>query len=313
MAGTFAHICLVNSACTPEGLNTIPTLIPSVRAALENYQPFCRLGAVSPDCPALVGQDCATGWSNIMHYVQPADFVRYAIPKLVGLSFSNADTRACIAWLFGYTAHLVTDYTIHPIVEKRVGPYSIKKNRAPHRLCEFDQDVHIFHKLTGKEVVETDFLQFSGLAECGVKGSIQKLNRPVAELWKYCLQQYPRSDTKPFVRLPSMSLTLDNWFATYLNLMKNFATKPKSIAHFWGMTYRRYDKVDSSYIEDLATPRPSQKIHYDDLFETAQRNIIAAWTELANALDQEDRKLFKLPNGNLDTGRDENGKSIYWS
>ncbi len=37
MAGQFAHILLVDSVCTPEVLDSIPDLIPSVRSALTNY------------------------------------------------------------------------------------------------------------------------------------------------------------------------------------------------------------------------------------------------------------------------------------
>ena len=122
MAGQFAHISLVDTVCTPEGLDSVADLIPSVRSALENNRPFCRLGAVSPDCPSVVGATDATGWSGVMHYVRPAEFIRYAIPRILQMSFKTVEARACLAWIFGYTAHLVADYTIHPIVAELVGP-----------------------------------------------------------------------------------------------------------------------------------------------------------------------------------------------
>ena len=158
MPGQFAHILLVNSICTPEHLDSIPDLLPSVRSALENYQPFCRLGAVSPDCPSVVGSTDATGWGEVMHCVRPADFVRYAIPKVLQMPFNTAETRACIAWLFGYSAHIVADYTIHPVVTALVGPYSNKKNRPGHRRCELDQDAYIFAKRMRRELLDTHFL-----------------------------------------------------------------------------------------------------------------------------------------------------------
>jgi len=129
MAGQFAHISLANSVCTAEGLDSIADLMPSVRSALENHRPFCRLGAVSPDCPSVVGSTDATGWNGVMHYVRPSDFIRFGIPRILEMSFNTVEARASIAWLFGYTAHLVADYTIHPVVTERVGPYSNKKNR----------------------------------------------------------------------------------------------------------------------------------------------------------------------------------------
>lgn len=79
MAGQCAHISLVDTICTPEGLDSVADLIPSVRSALENNRPFWRLGAVSPDCPSVVGATDATGWSGVMHYVRPAEFIRSAL------------------------------------------------------------------------------------------------------------------------------------------------------------------------------------------------------------------------------------------
>lgn len=182
MPSQFGHILLVNSICTAEGLNSIPTLMPSVRSALDNYIPFCRLGAASPDCPSLVGSTDATGWSYVMHYVRPADLVRCGVGKLLDMSFALADTRACMAWLFGYAAHIIADCTIHPVVEKRVGPYAIKANRSAHTRCELDQDVFIFNRITGSEITTTDFLDFTELRQCGIDGNPRKLNRAI---WTY--------------------------------------------------------------------------------------------------------------------------------
>ena len=234
MPGQLVHLALVDSLLTSSVLDKITTLTPSVRDALDSFKPFCRLGAVSPDCPSLVYQSDATGWSNLMHYLRPADFVRYALPEIWEMHFNASDTKACIAWLFGYTAHLVADYTIHPIVAALVGPYEIKKNRPGHRLCEFSQDVYLFFKRYKKEVTQIDFLQSAGLAECSLNGNVHKLNPAITVLWKAALQQYPRPETKPYVRLPKLSLDPDCWFATYLNVMENFATKGSVFAKLFG-------------------------------------------------------------------------------
>jgi Zinc dependent phospholipase C len=314
MAGQFAHILLVNSICTPEGLDLIPDLLPSVRSALQNYQPFCRLGAVSPDCPSVVGSTDATGWAGVMHYVRPADFVRrYGIPKLLQMPFNTAETRACIAWLFGYAAHLVTDLTVHPVVEALVGPYSNKKNRVPHRRCEMDQDAYIFTKLTGREVLDTDFLDFTGLAQCGVKGNTNKLNPAVLDFWRYCLQQYPREETREYVRLPSQSLNANVWFATYVNVMDHFATKSSLLVRWLGCDYRKSGAADPKYIEKLPVPGSSKRVRYEDLFEQTRKNLIQAWSELAKALKNDDANVFALKNGNLDTGKGGDGKYVCWA
>jgi len=313
MAGQLVHIALVDALLTPSVLDGIPTLLPSVRDALDNYRPFCRLGAVSPDCPAVVYQDDATGWSEIMHEVRPADFVRYALAEILEMHFNASDTKACIAWLFGYTAHLVADYTVHPVIAALVGPYAIKKNRRPHRLCEFNQDVYIFFERNQKEVSQVDFLQATGLPECADNGDLHKLNPAIAGLWESTLGQYPRQETRPYVRLPQSSLDPDGWFATYCNVMENFATKRSPLAKLFGCAYMKISEVDPRFIRDLPTPNSAETIQYDALFEKARQDLLQAWCELAEALASDDAARFTLVNGSLVTGTDQTGRLIYWA
>jgi hypothetical protein len=313
MAGQLAHICLVNSICTPEHIDEVSNLTPSLRIALLNFTPFARLGAVSPDCPSLMGETDASGWNGVMHYVRPTDFVRYGIAKVLPMNFSSSDTRACLAWLFGYLAHLVTDYTVHPVIAALVGPYSIKRNRKFHRRCELDQDSYIFHKLVGAEITGTSFLDFTGLVHCGDHDNKLKLHPAIISLWTHCLSQYPRAETKPWVSLPSRSLVPNRWFATYLNVMANLATKNGAFVKLFGFNYRKSDELDDQYIHNLPTPNPLATISYDDLFAKTRANIIQAWSQLARAFDVEEVAAFDLPNGDLDSGKDANGKFLYWS
>jgi len=261
----------------------------------------------------VVYQDDATGWNGIMHYVRPADFVRYAMPEIWQMHFNASDTKACIAWLFGYTAHLVADLTIHPIVAELVGPYKIKKNRPAHRLCEFNQDVYLFFKRNQREVSQIDFLKTTGLAVCSRNGDLHKLHAAIAALWESTLQQYPRPETKEYVRLPKLSLDPDCWFATYLNVMENFATKGSFFAKLFGCSYMKSSEVQPRFINNLPTPKPGETIQYDALFEKTRQNLIQAWRELAEALDKDDTNRFTLANGNLDTGKDESNNYIYWA
>ncbi len=312
MPGQFVHMSLVNSVCTPEGLAQVTGLTPTLRSALRNYTPFCRLGAASPDCPSLVGSTDATGWCDVMHYVRPADFIRYAIPKLLQMRFSTAKARACIAWVFGYTSHVVADCTIHPVVEALVGPYSNKKNRAAHRRCELDQDAYLFRALTGHEVLDTDFLRFTGLAKCGVRRDTNKLNPAVVDLWATCLGKYPRDDTRQYVRLPGRSLTPNVWYATYCNIMEHFATSDGPFVRWLGCAYRKSTEVDRRFIENLPVPRSSAPMSYTDLFEKTRQNLVAVWSELARALRDDDARLFTLRNANLDTGEDASKQLVFW-
>jgi hypothetical protein len=269
-----------------------------------------------------VYSDVADDWSNVMHYLRPADFVRNAIPHLLEMSFGSTEAKQCIAWLFGYTAHIVADYTIHPVVAERVGPYS-KKTAAAHRKCECNQDAYIFNELTHTPLAGSDFLAFTGMRECTENGNLNKLNSAVKALWKDTLQDYKPEEIGEYVRLQKTrayppkqaanygqyeesTLDPDNWFATYLQVWGKMA-----VGH--GFSIPKTAAIDPSFIEELKIPESSKTIHFDDLFAKARRNISAAWVALAKSLKQDDRQLFTLENASLDEGRNQNGKLIYWS
>jgi hypothetical protein len=60
MPGQFAHTTLLDSICN-ERLEELPNLSPSMRPALTNYLPYCKLRDFSPHCPSCVGTDSAVG------------------------------------------------------------------------------------------------------------------------------------------------------------------------------------------------------------------------------------------------------------
>jgi hypothetical protein len=301
MSANYAHMILVESLCRQAA--SIPNLTPAMVMSLQNHTPFCKLGAVSPDCPEVVGSTGATGYAKIMHHLRTADFVRYAVPQIYSMNFSLADTRACLAWIFGYVAHLVTDLTVHPVISRKFGDYAKNmKNKQQHRFCEFHQDVHLYHKLYGQEIVGSDFLKFSGLAECAVNRSTNKLHPVIVDLWTHCLEQYPRSETKAYVSLPSQSLKPNVWYATHLNLFKTVVTKGNPFLQGIGFGYPDVAKLNSIYLRHLPTTSGTA-ITCEELFEAAKQNIKATWATLALALDSNQPALLSLPNADLVTGR----------
>ena len=310
MAGTFAHIILADTLCREDAL--ISKLPTAIQQALRNYRPFSKLGAVGPDCPYVVGSTGATQFANFMHYLRTADFVRYAIPKIYEMNFGSSDAGACIAWIFGYTAHLVTDMTIHPVVSRKCGDYSASaQNRKKHRLCELNQDVYITNKRLGVEVVASDFLKISELDYCAAPRNQHHLNPAIKALWTYILEQYPRSQTKEYVRLPKQSLLPDVWYATYVNVFDNVVTKGNGFLKHLGFGYPRLAEVDRGYIDGLRIADGST-VDYDYVFERALENVRASWLELSAALDAGNKDLFTLKNGSLDTGlADAGGQPIF--
>jgi len=110
MAGGFAHITFVDVLCKDgDALDNIRGLIPSMKRALALNLNYVELGAVSPDYPYLcLFDDNAAGWANVMHYWKTLEPVRRAIPIVHAMDFRSVEAAKCLAWLFGYMAHVVT-------------------------------------------------------------------------------------------------------------------------------------------------------------------------------------------------------------
>ena len=303
MAGTYAHIILADSLCRQQ--DSIPDLPSSIRQALTYHRSFCKFGAVGPDCPYAVLSTGATGYAKLMHYHRTADFVRFAIPKIHPMNFGRSNTRKCLAWILGYAAHLVTDLTVHPVIARKFGAYAASsRNRKRHRLCELHQDAYLFRREFGTDIVGSDFLRFSEFDACAEGGNLHKLSRPIAGLWTHCLNAYPRTETRKYVRLPKASLKLDVWYATFVKVFRDVVTKGNPFLQDLAIGYPHSSAVDSVYTRKLPTAS-GVEIDYDGLFDHARENVKQAWRELALALDSNQPELFTLKNASLDSGLDD--------
>jgi len=144
MPGAYAHITLINLAREPARLNAGPGLPSPAGLALGRWFKCCELGAESPDYPYLaVGAQGAAAWADLMHYQHTGDMVKVGIETVKELTGDVRDKA--FAWLLGYAAHVITDSTIHPVIELKVGPYA--QNKTAHRRCEMHQDAYIFQRL----------------------------------------------------------------------------------------------------------------------------------------------------------------------
>ena len=323
MAGTFAHIGLVDSLCEDaDALDGISTLTPTMKRALMQFTNFCELGAISPDAPylQLLSADAAR-WANVMHNWKTADFIRRAIPCVNALDFRLTDTQKCFAWLFGYTAHLVTDFTVHPVINLKVGPY--EQNKLQHRRCELNQDVFIFNKLGFGDVSTAEFLQpdSGGIASCADQADDDRLDPAVRKLWCNCLAGDPLASIKMKDGLPAPQRppNPDAWFDQYVTMIDKFAEEgnrfpwlSRQIVEAKGLVYPQLDEVDQSFIQNLKLP-DGTTASYDAVFKRARQNVINTWRELGAGLDNGDAGLFKLADGDLDTGlADNTQQSIFW-
>lgn len=320
MPGTFAHITLVDTICeNADVLDGIDTLTPSMKRAFMRFSNFCELGAISPDAPylRLLSKD-ATRWANVMHYWKPADFIRHAVPYVNAMDFRVTDTQKCFAWLFGYTAHVVADFTVHPVINQRVGPY--EQNKRMHRLCEMNEDVYIFHKLGLGDISTAEYIKRCGIESCADGSDEDKLDPVIRKLWRDCLEGYSPNTIKMKEGLPEPKgdPDPDEWFDHYLDTIDDFVEEGgklpllcRYIAEAESLVYPKLKEVDQSFIQDLKTPNGAT-ITYDEAFERARQNVIRTWRELGAAFDAGDASLFTLANGDLDTGVAENDQSIFW-
>ena len=319
MAGGFAHITLVDTLCMNANvLDGIPNLTPAMKRALSYFLNFVELGSVSPDYPSLTLFDNnSAGWANVMHYHKTLDLVRNAVPLICEMKKFKKNTLKCIDWIFGYAAHVVTDLVIHPVVTLKVGEYKFHKKE--HRLCEINQDIYIFHKVTNTEITRAEYIKDAGISSCCQEGNKKKLFQNVADLWKQCLPVVPGTvftfddDLDRPTKFPNPV----QWHKNYISMIDGIADEVgklppliKQIAEGQGVVYPALEDLDRSYIDSL--PTPEGDMSYDDIFTWAQEKVKAAWSELGKALDTGDPGCLTIPNGNLDNGRDESGKLIFW-
>jgi hypothetical protein len=321
LPGTFAHITLADTlARDADALDGIASLTTDMKYALTTSTRFCHLGAVSPDYPYLtcVHPD-AKAWADVMHYWKAADFIRNGVRHLSDNSTEPQDPldrEKCIAWLFGYTTHVVADLTIHPVIEQRVGPY--EKNPTEHRVCELHQDTYIVSSTNREEIGTPEYSVTDSIAACSEPQDESRLFPAVAALWERILADFPLRtiDLKNGLGSPTAPPNPYEWHRWYVEIVRaasegrHLPALSRHFAEDKGVAYPPYAELDRSYIDPLITPAGASTT-YDEVFRQAQENVRRAWAELGEALTAKDPQRFTLPNGDLDNGLEE-PQSIYW-
>lgn len=307
MPGAYAHITLVNEAANAQALRRAKFPQEIVQAIQRQFK-FAELGAVSPDYPYLdlIHPD-AKQWADQMHYEATDGIIRASVPRIIG---QTGDAREkAIAWILGYTSHVVGDVTIHPVIELKVGPYA--QNQRAHRVCEMNQDVYIFRRLNIASVQLAEHLD-SGIKSCVDDDGV--LDSDIRGLWRAALQEtYPTlfGEAEPEPR---------HWHEGFGFIVDKIAEEGGQLLALArhvlpndpGITYPSEEDIDrKEYIEKLNTP--VGELSYDEIFNRAIRNIQTAWSWIASAIaNQDDDALDNLGSWNLDTGRDTSGRLVMW-
>jgi hypothetical protein len=279
---------------------------------------FLELGCISPDYPYLdVTSGDSKKWADAMHYTHTCQAIYVGAELVRGLP-QGLGKEKCLAWLMGYTAHVITDMCIHPIVELKVGPY--KGNETPHRRCEMHQDAYIFRRI-GTGMPQTAEHLMSTILTCSAANNDKQLAPDVKALWGELLRTvYPTAfaDDPP---------EIDKWHRRcYLILEKLLPTSSRLVGFArhacdgLGFSYPTPDEIDRElYIENLKVPASEgvdRRMNYDDIFNLAIEDVQLVWLNVArHALGRGDLIAFRDEEWDLDTGRnklDKGNRLVFW-
>lgn len=308
MPGAFTHITLANMMRGTKRLESVFDSTEAITSVLDYFK-FCELGAVSPDYPYLaVGDNDAASWANAMHYTRTGEMIKSGIKHIKQLS--GEPKRKTLAWLLGYSAHVVTDVTIHPIVQLKVGDY--EQNKKQHRVCEMNQDAYIFQRIDLGEVGLSEHLD-TGIGSCSDISDDDLLDRDIVNLWKLMFK-----DVHPDM-FASNPPDIDKWHAGFVFMVDDVAEEgahlfplARHVAAGLGLTYPAVADIDQQFTHNLLLPTGEQ-MHYDAIFDEAIQNVSELWKTIGLGVYGDSiQYMASIGIWNLDTGRNENDQLVYW-
>lgn len=305
MAGTYTHLTLVVHLCSPPEIAKIGGLPRAMLAPLLSYGKYTELGAVSPDYPYLnVISDKAKGWADAMHYERTGDRLRAGMDYVKSLA--GEDKYKALAWLLGFTSHIITDISIHPVVELKVGPYA--ENAREHRVCEMHQDVFIYSYMNVGTIYGDNFIH-SGIAGCTHPENDKALDPLIASVWRHMLRQ---TDAP---RYKKSRPDLNSWHRHFRKMISAagigvFLPLSRHFLAAKGVEFPA--KPSDEYTRNLRTPGGGQ-MDFAEVFDMALNNVRSFWGLVCRyCLTDENPDLSGIRNWDLDTGRDENGTITMW-
>lgn len=308
MAGPYAHITLLQ-VLIERFHGTLGSQLPVEAVnAVRNHFPFCALGAVSPDFPNLGLDGSGLPWADAMHYTRSGAMVLGGVRRVAE---APAGTQPrLLAWLLGYCAHVVTDMTIHPVVRAKVGDYA--ENRLRHRLCEMNQDAHIFGRIKRGELWQSNHFA-EDVADCRQPGSGDCLDRELASLWDSLLREvhpdlYGHSPPR-----------IQEWYGRFCAMADRAAGHGGKLFPLAALIsdalqadYPARDRVELEFIRDLATPSGAV-LDYDAIFDRAAERVGELWRVVGRGVaGAETVYQSRFGNWDLDTGLDEQGRLVFW-
>lgn len=296
---------LATEASTPDRLEQAAVPQDAIVAILH-YKKFVYLGAVSPDLSYLKLTGNGHRWADKMHYESTGEIMK-SLARKVRSEPEHEIRNKKLAWLLGYTLHVVGDTTIHPVVRLKVGEYD--QNKTAHRTCEMHQDAHIFPRLNVGSVGLGNFIG-STICTCTDDGG--NLDGAIRTLWETALEEcYPDefSTNRPIT---------NEWFKSFNEEVKfigemSLVPLARHVCAGQGLAYPALTEIEDQYIRGLKTPR-NLLMSYDEIFDFAIHNVVSFWAVVSDyVINGNESALGKILNLNLDTGMDSEGVIRMWS
>jgi len=305
MPGAYAHLTMTALLNSPNALAGLGGLSKQDLGPLLMYSKFFELGAISPDYPYLsVVSSSAKAWAEAMHHQHTGDRLKAGIQFVQKMS--GPEKYKALAWLLGFTSHIIADVTVHPVVGLKVGPY--EGNEKAHRTCEMHQDVFIYTKMDVGSIYSGNFLK-DGIAACTAPNNLDRLDPTICKVWRYMLKT---ADGELYQKNRPKFHEWHRWFKSLL------ATSAPGRFFAWSRHMAIGDSLlypvtpDVSYIENMQTP-DGDSMSYLRIFQKAQDNVREYWAIVARAcLVGDEAELPRIKNWSLDTGKDEGGTLTFW-
>ena len=308
MAGTFTHFMVCDAA--KANRKALPA---HLRKLLNRHSQFLFLGAVTPDLPYLSIKTGMVNWADVMHYEHTnaiAINAHEALKKAWGTG--GAPEEIQLVWLMGLVSHLVTDATIHPIVQAIVGRY--EEHKEEHRICEMTQDSLIYFDIKKTEICYSEFSSI--LKFCQESPHIEAL----VEFWTG--QTVKAFSVKNEFPDPAF------WLETYSDAVDAAEGGSSIVALFRHIgtireyTYNTREDIVSTYpdrlrqyYQEIKLPTGATGPFREFGFNRAVANVTAAWNALYAGLSTNIAIASVVRNCNLDTGVDMDSPSgvvPYW-
>lgn len=308
MAGTFTHLAITVSSLAKWN-NEMRDAAPSEAsvALLANF-PLIEFGAISPDLPYLcILDNSAKELADAMH-------TRNVVGALLGgvnqvKNLSGDDKERGFAWLAGYLSHVVTDMTIHPVVNEKVGPYA--QNKRAHGICEMNQDVYVYETITGLGTLQaTEHIDSIFKHVVGDDGQLTSKGAVVETTWRNMI-----ADNYDEYHFSGSGDDMRKWVSCFKSLVDEVAEEAPGLfllgRHIYEMGLGYPSSPDPTFIDGLVVPGGGTK-NFMTIFEAARDNVVAAWKQLALGVYAGSHFLVGESNYNLDTGECGNKMSKYW-